>query len=105
MKRLAIFSVFSKKFTDNSVTIVDSFSKVGTKTKEWADALRNFVDLRSKTVVIFSTENRQLAQALGNIKNVDTLNPASINVYDLMKYKNVIIEQSAIAEIEQHYKI
>ena len=105
MKRIAIFSVFSKKFADNNVVVVDSFAKVGTKTKEWADALRKFVDLRSKTVVIFSTENRQLSLALGNIKNVDTLNPASINVYDLMKYKNVIIEQSAIAEIEQHYKI
>ena len=96
---------FSKKFADNGVMVVDSFSTMGTKTKEWADALRKFVDLRSKTVVIFSTENRQLSQALGNIKNVDTLNPASINVYDLMKYKHVIIEQAAIAEIEQHYKI
>lgn len=105
MKRIAIFSVFSKKFADNNIVVVDSFAKVGTKTKEWADALRKFVDLRSKTAVIFSTENKQLSLALGNIKNVDTLNPASINVYDLMKYKHVIIEQNAIAEIEQHYKI
>ena len=105
MKRIAIFSIFSKKFADNNIMIVDSFSKMETKTKSWADILRKFVDMRTKTAVILATENRKFAVALGNIRNIETLSPESVNVYDLMKHKNIIIEAGAIAEIEKHYKV
>ena len=105
MKRLAIFSVLSKKLKDGEVNFVDSFDGVGNKTKPWSVALKNIADLRKKTLVVLGTKNKNYAKAVSNIRNFNTISPLSLNAYDLMKCKNIILESAAITEIEKAYKI
>jgi len=103
MKQTALFSVISKKFKDNEIIVVDKFDNLNSKTKEWTAILRNFTDLRSKTVLVFKSENKVFSKAISNISRVDTISPLSLNVYDLMKAKKIIIESKAVEEIEKHY--
>jgi len=102
MNRLAIFSVLSKKIKDNEVKIIDKFDIPTKKTKEYHKILKNLVDLRSKTLLISSSTNN-IHKLITNIKNVDAISAQSLNVYDLLKNKNIILEKSAIEEIEKHY--
>ncbi|MDI6717506.1 MAG: 50S ribosomal protein L4 [Patescibacteria group bacterium] len=105
MLKLAVFSLFSKKIKDNEIKIVDKFEGIGNKTKEWANVLKNLADLRLKTLVILENRKKENVKNISNIKNADTLSPTSLNIYDLIKHKNIIIESGAIPEMEKHYKI
>ncbi len=107
MRRLAIFSILSKKIQDNELKIIDKFDKVLAsegnlrKTKEWQKILKNLVDLRSRVLLIPAALNN-IHQAVKNIKKVDAINSQSLNVYDLLKAKNIILEKEAVKEIEKH---
>lgn len=102
MKQLAIFSIFSKKMKDNELKVIDKFDIASNKTKEWYKTLKNLVDLRSKTLLIPSLANN-IHKSIANIKNVEAISSHSLNVYDLLKNKNIILEKEAIKEIEKHY--
>lgn len=104
MKRLAIFSVLSKKIKDNELKVIDKFNVEIKKTKEWGKILKNIVDLKSSALLIPTASGKNIHQLIANIRNVEAINPHSLNVYDLLKYKNIILEKETIGEIEKHYK-
>lgn len=103
MNRLAIFSVFSKKLKDNELKIIDKFDANVKKTKEWKKILSDIIDLRSRLLLIPVSINKGVHQAISNIAKVDAISSKSLNVYDLLKAKNIILEKAAIDEIEKHY--
>jgi large subunit ribosomal protein L4 len=105
MNRLAIFSVLSKKLKDNDFKIIDNFGVSGkdAKTAAMSKFLNNlFGEKKSVLLVPFSKNN--IKKIVSNLKNVDAISPQSLNVYDLLKYKNVVFEKEAVDEIEKHYK-
>lgn len=103
MNRLAIFSVLSKKALENELKIVDGFNLAINKTKDWNIFLKNITDLRFKTLIIPTSENN-IKKLIANMKNVSAISPKSLNVHDLLKAKNIILEKETIKEIENHYK-
>ena len=103
MNRLAIFAVLSKKVKDNDLRVVENFAAVADKTKDWNIFLKGMIDLRSKALIIPTAENN-INKTISNIKNASSISPKSLNVYDLLKAKNIIIEKQAVSEIENHYK-
>lgn len=103
MKRIALFSVISRKIRDNEIIIVDNFGGLNNKTKEWMKALRNLVDLRSKTLLILENDKKNFSKTVSNISKIDTISPLSLNIHDLMKNKKIILESKAVEEITKHY--
>ncbi len=103
MKRSAIFSALSKKVKDNEIKVVDNFNTGSNKTGEWNKILKGIIDLRSKVLLIPAAKNN-IHRVVSNIKNIDAISPESLNVYDLLKAKNIILEKQAVEEIEKHYK-
>ncbi|MFA5098869.1 MAG: 50S ribosomal protein L4 [Candidatus Paceibacterota bacterium] len=103
MNRLAIFTVLSRKVKDNDLKVVESFAAVADKTKDWNTFLKGMIDLRSKALIIPTAENN-INKTISNIKNVSSINPKSLNVRDLLKAKNIIIEKQTVSDIEKHYK-
>lgn len=104
MRQLAVFAVLSKKLKDNDVIIVDKFGDLKNKTKEWALILKKIADFRSRNLFVFENINKNFSKAVSNIPKVDTLSPNSLNVYDLLKNKKLILESKAVEEIEKVYK-
>ena len=106
MKRLAIFSVLSKKLADNAIKIVDVLDNE-TKTKTISVFLKkmssNSDKARLSMLLISASANKNIHRAISNIKNIDAISSYSLNIYDLLKYKNIILEKRAIEEIEKHY--
>jgi large subunit ribosomal protein L4 len=103
MKIAAVFAVLSKKFSLNNVLVVNEFLPVS-KTKDFLQSVKNILEPKANTIFIFSEKNKQLEKFARNIPKVDTLSPKSLNVYDLLWPKNIIIEKDAIKEILDHYK-
>ncbi len=102
MKRLAIFSILSKKLNGKEIKIIDKFDAVK-KTNEWRKILENLIGLKS-SVLLVSAASNNVSKAVGNIKKVNAISPKSLNVYDLINAKNIVLEKEAIEEIEKHYE-
>jgi large subunit ribosomal protein L4 len=104
MNQTAIFSVLSKKFADKEVTIIDSFAPAK-KTKEFAKAIKNIFEPKVTTTFIFSEQNKANRKAAANIPKAAYLSPKSLNVYDILRPKRIVIEKGAVGEIAGHYKL
>ena len=106
MKKGAIFSVLSKKYSDDGIFIVDSLKwEGGAKTKNASKALGKIISPKNTSLIILKTTNKDNEKAIKNIPRVSCLSPLSLNVYDLLKPKVVIIEKEAVEEIVNHYKV
>lgn len=99
MRRLAIYSVLSKKFSDNEIKIVDSLKLNSHKTKELAAVLK--IILKSVNALLVPTiDNKIIYRASRNIPKVKSLNAASLNVKELLQYRNILIDKEAVKEIK-----
>lgn len=103
MKRKAIFSVLAKKLEDDEIKIIGLFKIEPPKAKIAAGILKNIVKSPVNALLIADSSKLKIKQIVKNIKNVDAISPLSLNVYDLLKYKNIILEKGAIEKINEHY--
>jgi len=107
MNRSAIFSVLSQKLSDNNLKIIENFSinEDSAKTSTMAKFLKEFFKgEKLSALLIAAPENKLINRAVANIKNIGAIGSDSLNVRDLLKYKNIILERRAIEEMEKHYK-
>lgn len=107
MIRRALASVLSKKLQDKEIKVVDTLhQKENAKTRMVVQIVRALQgESKGRVLLIADSANRGLHAAASNIARVDTISAKSLNVYDILKNKNLIIEKAAIKEIETHYKI
>ena len=69
------------------------------KTKEFNNFL-NTNKISNVLIVSDSSSQKNITKSARNIKNVKIINEAGANIYDLLKYRNVIITSSSIKSIE-----
>ena len=104
MKQLALFSVLSRKVKDNELKVIDTLAMGEYKTRQVANVLQAVIGKKQSTVFVASDAHKNISKAISNIQKVDSMGSKSLNVYDLMSHKNVILEKDAIPEIVAHYK-
>lgn len=110
MKRLAIFSILSKKLKDNEIKFFDSLNIEEPKTKIIFSYLKNILNLSKKAkkadvLLIPDLENKNIYKAARNILKTKVLSPKSLNVYDLLNYKNIFIDKNSLPIILKNYQI
>jgi large subunit ribosomal protein L4 len=108
MKRLAMLSVLSQKLRNNEIKFVDSLNIEQPKTKSLFSVARTMLalDARSKKLdllMIPVAENKNIFRASRNLVKAKAIAPESLNIYDLMNYKNLFIDQSAIPALARYY--
>ena len=101
-KRLAIKSMLSSKVLENELTVVDSLDMKEIKTKEMVKALNN-LKVEGKTLILLPEKNVNVQKSARNIEGVKTTLVNTINVYDLLKYKNLVITLDTVKKLEEVY--
>ena len=99
-KRLAIRSCLSSKVLENELTVVDSLALKEIKTKDMAKALTN-LKVEGKTLILLPEKNETVQKSARNIEGVKTTLVNTINVYDLLKYKNLVITLDTVKKLEE----
>jgi len=102
MKQAAIFSILSKKIAEGELKIVESLAISEPKTKLVAEMVAPF-SKKTNALIIPSDNNKNVFRASANIPKVKSLDAKSLNVYDLLCYKNILLEKGAIETIDKHY--
>jgi large subunit ribosomal protein L4 len=104
MRQSAVFTVLSRRLRDNSIKFIDSFKLLEPKTKNLAAVLEVLVGAERLSALIIPASGVGIYRASRNLKQVKSLDPRALNVYDLLKYKRVLIEREAVPLMEAHYK-
>ena len=100
-KVAAIKSALSSKVSENKLIVVEGMDLDAPKTKTMQSLLDN-LDMK-KALVVVDAEVRNVTLSVRNIPTARGVFANSINVYDILKYDNVIMTKSAIAAIEEVY--
>ena len=98
MVRVAIHAVLSKKLSEGELKVVDSLKIAQAKTKLVAQILKTLQ--ANSALIVPGPANRLIFRASANIPKIKSLDAASLNVYDLLRYKNVLVERDAVGNIK-----
>ena len=101
-KRLAIKSVLSSKVLEKELTVVNEIKLKEIKTKEMQKALNN-LKVEGKTLILLPEKNETVQKSARNIEGVKTTLVNTINVYDLLKYKNLVVTLDTVKKLEEVY--
>ena len=101
-KQLAIKSLLSSKVLENDLVVVDKFDFKEIKTKQMVSAMKN-LKVEGKTFVVLPASNENVQKSARNIENVKTGSVNTINVYDLLKYKKLVLTVDTIKKLEEVY--
>ena len=99
-KRLAIKSILSSKVLENNLTVVDKLELKEIKTKSMVKA---FDSLKGKTLVVLPEKNLNVQASTKNIEGAKAILVNTINVYDLLKYTNLVLTLDTVKKLEEVY--
>ena len=102
MRRLALRGALTAKFGDEAIKIIDTFGLEAIGTKEFVGVLAA-LDARGRVLVIAPAVDDKLRLSARNLPSVDVLLADSLNVVDLLNADIVLIEQPALARMEEVY--
>ena len=101
-RQLAIKSVLSSKVLENQLVVVDKIDFKEIKTKQMVNTLTN-LKLSDKTLIMLPEKNENIQKSSRNIEGVKTTLVNTINVYDLLKYTNLVITLDTVKKLEEVY--
>jgi large subunit ribosomal protein L4 len=97
VRKLALCSALSMKRKENKLLIVDKLELQEIKTAAFVTLLKQ---LGFSNVLIIAQENSNLEKSARNVPQVKVLRPEGLNVYDVLRYENLIITQSCVEKIQ-----
>ena len=101
-RRLAIKSILSSKVLEKELTVLDKIELKEIKTKSMVKAL-TALKVEGKTLIIVPEKNTNVVMSARNIEGVKTLQVGTINVYDLLKHKNLVVTEDTVKKLEEVY--
>jgi len=100
VRKLALAHTLSKKNSDKNLFVLSDVKKEIKKTKEFNNFLKKN-NLLNVIIISDIETSKNIIKSARNIKNLKIINDAGANIYDMMKYKNVLLTQSSVKNIEK----
>ena len=95
----AMKMALSSKLEDGELFVIDSFDLDQIKTKQFISILEN-LNLRN-ILIVTEDDDTNLFLSSRNVPDVKVIKTAGLNVYDILKYDNLLLIQPAIQGIER----
>ena len=99
VRKLALAQILAKKNTDKQLHILSDVKKEVKKTKEFNKFLLNN-KLSNVLIVSDKDSEKNFLKSAQNIKNIKIINDEGTNIYDILKFTNVIITSTSMKKIE-----
>ena len=101
VRRIALKSALSSKVADSELIVFDALNIEAPKTKEMVKVLKA-VDVE-KALIVLPEKDETVERAAANIPGVKTTLVGTLNTYEVLKYKNLILTKDSVAKIEEVY--
>ena len=101
-KKIGLSSMISKKNTQKDLLVFSDFQKEINKTKEIFKILKKF-DATNSLIVLDKNSNDKIGKSLKNLPHVKVTDITNISIYDLVKYRKLILTETSIKELEKRF--
>ena len=98
VKQSALRSALSARYKEECMTVVNALDLEQISTKSFAEVLDRFK--LKKALIVVDGENTNLELSARNLPFVKVLRAEGVNVYDILKYPNLVMTEAAIDQIE-----
>ena len=102
VRRLAMRSVLTSKVLEGELRVLDALTIDAFSTKKAKEILKN-LNLETKTIIVLSEGNEKIVKSFANLPKVETVVVDYMNVYDLLRFDNLVIVKDALSKIEEVY--
>ena len=100
VRRLALKSVLSAKAASGDIVVIDEIKMDEIKTKTFKNFL-SAVGADCKALVVTAENDAIVVKSAANIPGVMVTFANLINVYDILNAKKLVVDQAALAKIEE----
>lgn len=101
--RLALKMALSSKYQNGKLLIIDKIELNEVKTKKMSEIFNNLN--AKKILLVINGKDEMVEKSTKNIPNAKVLRSEGLNVYDLLKYDNLLILESTIKDIERRFTV
>ena len=98
VRRLALKMALSSKLKQENLVVLDEFGLDTIKTREFVKVM-NALNTKN-ALIITEKKNENLELSARNVPQIKVLRVEGLNVYDILKYKNVVLLEPSIKSIE-----
>ena len=102
MKRLALRGALTAKLGGDAIRVLDAFGLEAIRTKELLGVLEN-LKVAGRVLIVSPARDERLDLSARNLPRVAVLLADSLNVVDLLNADTIVIEQPALARLEEVY--
>ncbi len=95
IKKIGLIHALSQKYKSNSLFVVEDFKKEIEKTKLFNQFLEKN-KLKNSLIIIDKNSKIKIIRSARNIPDLKIIEQEGVNIYDLLKYKNVIFTITSI---------
>ena len=99
VRKLALAQTLSKKNLDKKLFILADVKKEIKKTKEFNKFIEKN-NLANALIISDDDTLKNINKSARNIKNIKIIKHEGTNIYDLLKYKNIIMTSSSVKKIQ-----
>ncbi len=100
VRKLALVQTLSKKIIDKKLYILADVKQEIKKTKEFNKFLEKN-NLANSLIISDNDTLKNIDKSARNIKNVKLIKTEGANIYDIFKFKNVILTSSSVLKIQE----
>ena len=98
VRKLALKMALSSKLRENELLVLDQFELDEIKTNKFVDVLKT-LKLKS-ALIVTDKHNDHLELSSRNVPGVKVLRSEGLNVYDILKYRMLVLLEPAVKNIE-----
>ena len=97
-RKLALKMALSSKLKDHKIIVLDQFELEKIKTKAFIKVI-NTLDVNN-ALIVTEKKNENLDLSSRNVPDIKVMRTEGINVYDILKYKYLVLLESSVNGIE-----
>ena len=101
-KRAALKSALTDKAQNNNLIVVDELKFDEIKTKKFAEVMNNLKATR-KALVVLADNDKNVVLSARNLAEASTTLTNTLNVYDIVNARTLVLTKDAVAKIEEVY--
>lgn len=101
VKKAAMRSALSLKVRENQLVVLEHFDMPDIRTKQFVQSKENLG--LNKALIVFEGENTNLERSSRNVPDVKVLKTAGLNLYDVLRYDQLVLTRGAVEYIERVY--
>jgi large subunit ribosomal protein L4 len=101
-KQAALKSALTDKVESGNVVVLDELKFDEIKTKKFAEVMAN-INVDRKALVVLADNDQNVILSARNFAQAKTMQATTLNVYDIVNAKTLVLTKDAVSKIEEVY--